>query len=470
MKKKIVSPQDILNKLKEYAEREGITIYLVGGYIRDILLRRKSNDIDIVMEADALSFARGFASYYHLPAPVFYGRFGTAMIETSGIKIEFATARKESYPDNSRKPDVQRATIEEDFARRDFTINAIAKNLITGEIIDLFNGREDIKKKIIRTPISPEKTFYDDPLRILRGIRFATRLKFEIENGTLEGMKKNVSRLSIVSIERISEEILKTLEAKEPSRGFYLMDEVGALAIVLPEVSALKEKRTDHPCKELFSHTLQVLDNVSIHTRDVYLKMAALLHDIGKPATLQVGNGKVSFHRHEFVGQKMSYRICRRLNIPEEKGKFIGRMIRYHLRPHLLAKEDPTDSALRRFIKEMGKDIKPLFTLAKADLTSHNITRVKNALEKLTRLEERIKDINKRDRLSSFKLAIDGYAIMKLFEIPEGRKVGEIKQRLESLVLDGVIRNRKREIIRYIKENKETLLKPQSTALHKSSE
>jgi len=451
MKKKGMSPVDILEKLREFSKRKGVITYLVGGYIRDRLLRRKSSDIDIVMEADALTFAKEFALQYRLPMPVFYGRFGTAMIEISGVKIEFATARKESYPDNSRKPDVEKATIEEDCARRDFTINAIAQNLITGEIIDFFNGRQDIKKKIIRTPVSPDKTFYDDPLRILRGIRFATRLKFEIEKETLEGMKKNVSRLSIVSIERISEELLKTLEAREPSRGFYLMDEVGILDIVLPEVSALKEKRTDHPCKELFPHTLKVLDNISVHTKDVYLRMAALLHDIGKPLTLQVVDGKVSFHRHEFVGQKMAYKICRRLNIPEEKNRFIGRMIRYHLRPHLLAKENPTDNALRRFIREMGKDIKPLFTLAKADLTSHNPARVKNALEKLTALENRIKEINKKDKISSFKLAIDGYAIMEILGIPEGKKVGEIKKNLEDMVLDGTLKNRKRDLKRYLK-------------------
>lgn len=458
MKDKKITPDEILNKLKDFSKRRDITIYLVGGHIRDKLLRRKSNDIDIVMESDALAFAKQFAAKYNFPTPVFYGRFGTAMIEVSGIKIEFATARKESYPENSRNPYVQNATIEEDCARRDFTINAIAQNLSTGEIIDFFNGREDIKKKIIRTPVSPDKTFYDDPLRILRGIRFATRLRFEIEKETLEGMKKNVNRLSIVSIERISDEILRTLEAKKPSKGFYLMDEVGALDIILPEVALLKEKRTEHPCKDLFMHTLTVLDNVSAHTNNIYLKMAALLHDIGKPATLQVINKKVSFHRHEFVGQRMAYRVCKRLNIAEDKGKFIGRMIRFHLRPHLLAKEDPSDNALRRFIREMGKDIRPLFALAKADLTSSNPIRVKRARERLILLEERVKEINKKDKLSSFKLAIDGYAIMELFGISQGREVGKIKQNIESLILDGVVRNRKRDLIKYIKENKDSLL------------
>ncbi|MCD6407828.1 HD domain-containing protein, partial [bacterium] len=376
MKRKI-TPEEIIEKVREFSREKGVVVFLVGGYIRDRILRKKSKDVDFVMEFDALKFAKEFARKENFPLPVLYGRFGTAMIEVNGIKLEFATARKESYPENSRKPDVERATIYEDLARRDFTINAIAENLHTGEILDPFKGIEDIKRKIIKTPIDPEKTFYDDPLRILRGIRFATRFKFEIEEKTKEAMKKNGFRLKIVSEERIADEILKMLEAYQPSRGFYLMDEVGILEIVLPEVAALKEKRTDHPCKELFPHTLKTLDNISKHTRNVYLKLAALLHDIGKPATLKVEKGKVSFHRHEFVGEKMASKICRRLRIGEDKARFIGKIIRYHLRPHLLAKENPTDNALRRFIREIGKDMKPLFTLAKADITSKNEIKVK---------------------------------------------------------------------------------------------
>ena len=449
---------EMLQNIKSFAERKSIMVYLVGGYIRDRLLRRKSNDIDIVMEDDALSFAKEFAHEYHLPQPIFYGRFGTAMIELSGIKIEFATARKESYPEDSRKPYIRKATISDDCKRRDFTINSIAENLITGDILDFFEGLADIRKKIIRTPISPESTFYDDPLRILRGIRFATRFRFQIDNETLEGMKKNVTRLSIVSHERISYEIMKILESHIPSRGFYLMDDIGVLSSLLPEVYKLKEKQTAHACKELFPHTLKVLDNVSEHTKDVYLRMAALLHDIGKPKTFRVDKGKVSFHRHEFLGQKMAYILCRRLNIPEDKNRFIGRIIRFHLRPHLLAKETPTDNALRRFIRELGRDIRPLFVLAKADLTSHNIAKVREALEKLTLLEDRIREINRRDRLTCFKLALDGYAIMEILAIPQGKKVGVVKRKLEGLVLDGIIKNRKRSLTKYLKENREVLL------------
>jgi poly(A) polymerase len=457
MKEKITT-DEILEKITAFAKKKGITVYLVGGYIRDTLLRRKSKDIDVVMETDALSFAKGFAREYRMPPPVFYGRFGTAMIEISGIKLEFATARKESYPEDSRKPVVQQATILEDCLRRDFTINTLVKNLITGEVLDFFKGREDIKKKILRTPVAPDKTFYDDPLRILRGIRFASRLKLEIEKGTLEGMKKNVFRLSIVSRERIAEEVIRTLEAPIPSRGFYLMDEIGALPLILPEVEGLKERQAFNMTKELFPHTLKVLDNASKHTKDVYLRMAALLHDIGKPKTFRIENGKVSFHRHEFVGERMAYKICRRFNIPEEKTMFICKLIRHHLRPHLLAKENPTDNALRRFIREIGREIRPLFILARADITSYNPVRVRNAIEQLNVLEKRVKDINKKDKLTSFKLSLDGYVIMETLGIPQGKKVGEVKGVLEGLVMDGILKNKKRELKRYLEEHREEIL------------
>ncbi|HRR95475.1 MAG TPA: HD domain-containing protein [Candidatus Ratteibacteria bacterium] len=458
MGKTKIQIEKIIEKMRDFAKKKGIDIYLVGGYIRDNLLRKKSVDVDFVMEEDALKIANEFSKMYNLPTPVFYGRFGTAMIEINGIKVEFATARKESYPDDTRKPIVEKCNIYQDLLRRDFTINAIAENLITGEILDPFEGRQDIKRKIIKTPTDPDKTFYDDPLRILRGIRFSTRLKFKIEDKTKESMKKNVYRIKIVSQERITDEILKIILATKPSDGFYLMDEIGVLEIVLPEVFSLKEKRTDHPCKDLFEHTLKTLDNISRHTRNVYLRFSALIHDIGKPATLKVEDGKVSFHRHEFLGEKMSYKICKRMKISDENAKFIGKLIRFHLRPHLLAKENPTDSALRRFIKEVGKDIKALFTLAKADITSKNEIKVKKAIEKLEKLEERIKEINKKDKLSSFKLAIDGFVIMDILTIKQGKEVGFVKNYLENLVLDGILPNKKTYLKRYLKENKKEIL------------
>lgn len=463
MKKEKITSEEIIERMKEFCFRKNIEVFLVGGYIRDKILKRKSNDIDFVMEIDALKIAEEFAKMYNLPSPIFYGRFGTAMIEINKIKLEFATARKESYPSNSRKPYVEKTTIYQDLRRRDFTINAIAKSLITDEILDPFGGREDIKKKIIRTPIDPDKTFYDDPLRILRGIRFATKFKFKIEDKTFEGMKKNKDRIKIVSQERIADEIIKILECPQPSIGFDLLDKLNLLEIILPEIADLKEKKAEHPCKDLFEHTLKTLDNVSKRTKNVYIRLATLLHDIGKPYTLKIENGKVSFHRHEFVGERMAYNICKRLKISEENAKFIGRLIRFHLRPHLLAKENPTDSALRRFIREIGKDMKGLFILAKSDLTSKNELKIKEALKRLDDLEKRIKEINKRDKLSSFKLKVNGFDIMDILGIPEGKKVGAIKEYLENLVVENKLPNKKRILRKFIKENAEKLLKIEKT-------
>ena len=454
---------DIINTIKKFAEEKGIVVYLVGGYIRDKILRRKSKDIDIVMEFDAMDFARLFSKKYGYPPPVFYGKFGTAMVEIDRIKLEFATCRKESYAENSRKPSVYPATIYEDLARRDFTINAIAQNLLTGEILDPFEGKQDIKDRLIKTPIEPDKTFFDDPLRILRGIRFAARFKFEIEKHTKEAMKKNVFRLKIVSEERIADEILKMSEVFQPSRAFYLLEEIDALKIVLPEVSGLKEEKAEYPCKALLPHTLKVLDNASLHTKNVYLRLAALLHDVGKPKTFRIESGKVSFHRHEFVGERMAYKICGRLKIGSEETRFVGRLIRFHLRPHLLAKEGPTDKGLRRFIREIGKGMKSLFCLAKADLTSQNPLRVKKALEKLNDLEKRVKEINKRDKISSFKLAIDGFTIMEVLGIDSGKPVGYVKKYLENLIIDGVLNNKKRELKKYLLENKMCVLQDVQT-------
>ncbi|MCM8803876.1 MAG: CCA tRNA nucleotidyltransferase [Candidatus Omnitrophica bacterium] len=458
-----ITSEEIIEKMRDFCFKKNIEVFLVGGYIRDKILKRKSNDIDFVMEVDALQIAEEFAQIYNLPKPVFYGRFGTAMIEVNKIKLEFATARKESYPSDSRKPYVEKTTIYQDLERRDFTINAIAKSLITKEVIDPFNGREDIKRKIIRTPIDPDKTFYDDPLRILRGIRFATKFKFKIEDKTFEGMKKNRDRIKIVSQERIADEIIKILECSQPSIGFDLLDKLNLLEIILPEIANLKEKRKNHPCKDLFEHTLKTLDNVSKRTRNVYIRLATLLHDIGKPYTLKVENGKVSFHRHEFVGEKISYNVCKRLKISEENARFIGHLIKFHLRPHLLAKENPSDTALRRFIREIGKDMKGLFILAKSDLTSKNELKVKEALKRLENLEERIKEINKKDKLSSFKLKVNGFDIMEILKIPEGKKVGAIKEFLENLVIENKLPNKRRVLREFIKENAEKLLKIEKT-------
>ncbi|HOL49368.1 MAG TPA: HD domain-containing protein [bacterium] len=453
-----VAPEVIIEQIKSLGNKSGITPFLVGGYLRDKFLRRRSHDIDIMVETDALEFARLFAKTYGYPSPIFYGRFGTAMIEIDNNKLEFATARKESYEENSRKPHVKPATVIEDLARRDFTINAIALNLLKSQILDPFDGKKDIRKKIIRTPVDPDKTFYDDPLRILRGIRFATTLNFGIEEDTKKAMANNAKRLLIVSQERIADEIMKIISARKPSKGFFLMDDIGVLELIIPEVAALKEKRTNHPCKELFEHTLQVLDNTASMTKSPVLRLAALLHDIGKPRTLKVENGKVSFHRHEIVGAKMSIRVCGRLKISQKDTETIGLLIKHHLRPHLLAKENPTDNALARFIREIGVNMKGLFIIARADITSKNEKKVKQGREKILALHERIKQVNKKMRLARFKLALDGFNIMEILGIEPGKQVGVIKKNLEELVLSGKIENKKKALKKYLKEARKDIL------------
>ncbi|HOC02366.1 MAG TPA: HD domain-containing protein [bacterium] len=448
-----IKPETIVEQIKKFGKDNQITPYLVGGFLRDKFLRRRNHDIDIMVEKDALEFARNFAKAYRYPSPIFYGRFGTAMIEIEKNKIEFATARKESYNEQSRKPHVQPATVLEDLARRDFTINAMALNLITNEFIDPFGGKNDIRSRIIRTPIDPDKTFYDDPLRILRGIRFATIFNFTIEPDTKQAMKKNANRLLIVSQERIADEIIKIISAKIPSTGFFLLYETGILEIILPEVASLKEKKTHHPCKELFEHTLQVLDNTAKLTKSPALRIAALLHDIGKPKTLKVENGKVSFHRHEIVGAKACLKICDRLKLSQKDTEIISRIIKYHLRPHLLAKENPKDNALARFIREIGPDMKGLFIIAQADITSQNQKKVKQAREKILDLYERIKALNKKMRLARFKLAINGFDIMNILKIQPGKNVGNVKKKLEEMVLNGELHNKKTVLKKYLKEH-----------------
>ncbi len=453
----------ILREIADFAARRNQTVYLVGGYLRDRFLSRSCADIDIALEGDALAFARAFASDRGYGPAVFYGRFGTAMIETSGVKVEFAACRSESYPDDSRKPDVAPATIREDLARRDFTINAIAENLLTGEILDPFHGRQDIRARIIRTPLDPDVTFRDDPLRILRGIRFAGRFRFSISPETLAGMRRQAERLSIVSAERIAEELLKMLEAAQPSLSIRLLDEAGVLALVRPEVSALKERATQHPCKELFDHTLKTLDNAARRTKSVPVRLAALVHDIGKPKTLRVEQGVVSFHRHEFVGERMAERLCRRLYLGPEETRLVTRLVRLHLRPHLLAKENPTDRGLRRFIREVGKDMKPLLTLARSDITSANPGRIRRALEKIDRLATRIAEINRKDRLAAFKIAVDGH--VEILGIPPSRAVGWTLEHLEQKVLDGKLPNRKRDLKRYLKEHRARIMRASSSVV-----
>ncbi len=451
-----MNEKEIINKIAEIANpltsAGGGAAYLVGGYLRDKILRRVCHDIDIVVEGDALSLAKNVAKSLKIPPPVTYQRFGTAMIRMEKTTIEFATARKESYRKDSRKPKVSPATLSEDLLRRDFTINCLARRLGEKEIIDSFGGRADLRAKIIRTPTNPAKTFYDDPLRMLRAVRFATKLKFQIEPKTKKAIIENRERIGIVSTERIADEILLILDAKIPSRGIELLKEFKLLEIVLPKIAALRDVN-DPQCKDLFAHTLIVLDNMARMKKDRTLRLAALFHDIGKPKTAKYISGKGwTFYGHQYLGAKMMKSVGFRLKLSASDTKKIGKIIAYHLHPHWLTRKNVTERAIFRFLREVGKEWKGLLLLATSDVTSKNRRKVEEARSRLLELENRIKEINRRRRAARFKLALDGHQIMEILGIKPGPEVGRVKSELEKAVVEERVKNSKRELKKYLKQ------------------
>ncbi len=443
---------EIISKITKVARREKISADLVGGYLRDKILRRACHDIDIVVEGNALSLAKKIAESFKIAPPVTYRRFGTAMLNVGKTTVEFATARKESYSRNSRKPTVSPASLSEDLLRRDFTINCLAQKLGEKEIIDLFGGKADIKSKIIRTPTTPAKTFYDDPLRMLRAVRFATKLKFRIAPKTKQAIIENRERLKIVSSERIAEELLLMLDAKTPSDGIKLLDELKLLNLVLPEIFALKQVN-DLQCKDLFAHTLTVLDNMAKVKKDRILRLAALFHDIGKPKTAKYLPGKGwTFHGHPYLGAKMMRPVGLRLKLSSPDIRRISKIIAMHLQPHWLAKKNVTERAIFRFLREIGKDWKGLLLLANADITSKNKRKVEEGRSRLRELEKRVKEINRRRRAAKFKLALDGHQIMEILGIKSGPAVGRTKDTLEKAVAEEKVKNNKRDLKKYLKK------------------
>jgi len=443
---------EIISKITKVAHQGKISAYLVGGYLRDRILRRACHDIDIVVEGDALFLAKKIAQSLKIPPPITYQRFGTAMLRIGKTTVELATARKESYSRDSRKPMVSPATLSEDLLRRDFTINCLAQRLGKKEIIDPFGGKADIKTKIIRTPTTPAKTFYDDPLRMLRAVRFATKLKFRIESKTKEAIIENRERLKIVSSERIAEELLLMLDAKAPARGIKLLKELKLLNLVLPEIAALKDVN-DLQCKNLFTHTLTVLDNMAKVKKDRILRLAALFHDIGKPKTAKYIPGKGwTFHGHPYLGAKMMRPVGLRLKLSSSDTKRISKLIAYHLQPHWLAKKNVTERAIFRFLVEIGKDWQGLLLLAKADITSKNKRKVEEGQSRLRELEQRTREINRRRRAAKFKLALDGHQIMEILGIKPGPAVGRTKKELEKAVAEEKVKNNKRDLKKYLKK------------------
>ena len=458
MKEKLKEP--IFEIVAKAAKKLGVETYVVGGYVRDLLLERPSKDIDFVCVGSGVELAK--AVHELLGGNKHFGvfkSFGTAMIKDGDNEYEFVGARKESYSRNSRKPVVEDGTLEDDQNRRDFTINALAVSLNEpnyGELVDPFNGVEDLKEKLIRTPLEPERTFSDDPLRMMRAIRFASQLNFDIDGDTFEAIGAMRERIKIVSKERIIVELNKVILSKTPSYGFKLLFHTKLLHEFFPEMAALQGVQTkdDKSHKDNFYHTLQVLDNISEHTDDLWLRWAAIMHDIAKPATKRF-NKKVgwTFHGHEDKGARMTPGIFRRLKLPMgPEMKLVQKLVRLHLRPIPLVRDEITDSAIRRLLFDAGDDIDGLMMLCRADITSKNNAKVKRFLRNFDIVEEKMREVEEKDKIRNFQPVITGDMVMKAFDLKPSRDVGDIKEALKEAVLDGQIKNEFEEAYGYMEK------------------
>jgi len=450
----------IFNIIQKESDKLKYPTYVVGGWVRDLLLKRENTvtDIDFVCVGSGIILAEKVALTMGKQARFkVFKKFGTALISYKGENYEFIGARKESYRSNSRKPIVENGTFEDDQIRRDFTINAISIQLNKdnfGELIDPFNGIEDLKNKIIKTPGNPDKTYSDDPLRMMRAVRFATQLHFEIEKESYEAILRNCERLSIISQERITEELNKIILSPKPSRGFKVLFETKLLHQFFPELVKLEgvERVGKHVHKDNFYHTIEVLDNISIHSKNLWLRWAALLHDIAKPQTKKYEKKQGwTFHAHEFIGGKMVPGIFRKLKLPlNEKMKYVQKLVALHLRPIVLAKDIVTDSAIRRLLFDAGNDIEDLMTLCDADITSKNINKVKKYLNNFQLVRKKLKIVEQKDQIRNFQPPINGIEIMQLFNIKAGKEIGILKKSIKDAILDGKIENNRDEALKFI--------------------
>jgi tRNA nucleotidyltransferase/poly(A) polymerase len=459
------SVRSILKIAGSLGEKEKIEIYVVGGFVRDLLMEKPINDIDLMTVGEGIPFAEILADELGRKKVVPFKKFGTALIPGNDIQIEVATARKETYQGNSRKPsEIIYTDLEGDLVRRDFTINAMAMNITPshfGDLTDPYGGISDIHKKIIKTPLDPNETFSEDPLRMMRAAYFASKLGFKIDESCHRSIKQQISRLGIVSSERIRDEFIKILKTDKPSIGLVILQKTGLMEIVFPEIHIMygMDQTAEWHHKDIFAHTLQVVDNSAKLSDKMELRFAALVHDIAKPITRRVDNKKgYTFHGHDAIGEKMLEAVAKRMKLSNNLKDYLKKLTLLHLRPIALVKDIVTDSAVRRLMVAAGKDLNDLMILCRADITTKNPKRVKRYLKNFEKVEEKMSNVTEKDEMVAFKSPVRGDEIMAICELSEGRKVGVIKKAIEEAILEGLIDNTHSEALDYLIKIKDNYL------------